>query len=179
MKVASREITVPQPGEAAEFYLGYISQAGEGHIVEQMASQSVLAADYLRTISEERSLYRYAPQKWSFREVLSHINDSERIFAYRALWFARGFDQPLPGFDQDIAVAGAGPDARTWASHLQEFGAIRAATLPLFQHLPQDAWTRRGIASGSSFTVRALAYIIVGHVNHHLRVLRELYQPGA
>lgn len=168
-------IAPPEPDEASEYYQGYISQAGEGDILALLESQSATAVTFLRGISEERSLYRYAPDKWSICQVLSHVNDAERIFAYRALWFARGFDAPLPGFDQDIAVAGADADARPWASHIEEFTAIRASTLALFQNLPTEAWMRRGIASGNPFTVRALAYIIVGHANHHLRVLRERY----
>lgn len=166
-------ITAPERDEAVEYYQGYISQAGPGDIVQQMESHTVVAL--LRGISEERSLYRYAPEKWSIREVLSHINDTERVFAQRALWFARGFDAELPSFDQDLAVAGAGADSRTLASHIEEYQAIRASTHSLFRELPSAAWMRRGVASGNPFTVRALSYIIVGHVNHHLKVLRERY----
>ena len=166
-------ITAPERGEAAEYYQGYISHAGPGDIVGQMESRTTV--ELLRAVSEERSLYRYAPPKWSIREVVSHINDTERVFAHRALWFARGFDSELPSFDQDLAVAAAGADARTLASHIDEFQALRASTHSLFRELPPEAWMRRGLASGNPFTVRALAYIIVGHVNHHLRVLRERY----
>ena len=168
-------IAAPERGEVSEYYQGYIDQAGEGDIVRLMERQPAAADDFLRGISEERSLYRYAPGKWSICEVISHINDTERVFAYRALWFARGFDSALPSFDQDISVAAADADARPWASHIEEFNAVRAATFALFQHLPKEAWMRRGVASGNPFTVRALAFIIVGHVNHHLRVLRERY----
>ena len=168
-------IAKPERDETAEYYHGYINQAGDGDILALMASQPAPAVKFLRGISEERSLYRYAPGKWSFCEVLNHINDAERIFTFRALWFARGFDSPLPSFDQNTAVQGALPDARPWASHIDEFAAIRASTLAFFQTLPTEAWMRRGIASGNPFTVRALAYIVVGHANHHLRVLREKY----
>ena len=166
-------ITVPEPGEAVEYYQGYISQAGPGNIVEQMESSR--AVELLRGISEERSLFRYAPDKWSMREVMSHINDAERVFAFRAFWFARGFEPELPSFDQDVAVASAAADERTLASHLEEFKSLRASTQAMFRELPPEAWKRRGIASGNPFTVRALAYIIVGHTNHHLRVLKEKY----
>jgi hypothetical protein len=168
-------VAPPEPDEAAEYYQGYIAQAGEGDILALLKSQSATAVAFLRGISEERSLYRYAPDKWSICQVLNHVNDSERVFAYRALWFARGFDSPLPSFDQDIAVLGGDAEARPWASHIEELAAIRASTLTLFQNLPTEAWMRRGIASGYSFSVRAIAYIIVGHANHHLRVLRERY----
>jgi hypothetical protein len=166
-------ITAPERGEAVEYYQGYINHAGPGDIVGQMESGPVL--ELLRGISEERSLFRYTPGKWTIREVMSHINDTERVFAFRAFWFARGFEPELPSFDQDLAVAAAGADARTLASHLEEFKNLRASTQAMFRELPAEAWMRRGVASGNPFTVRALAYIIVGHVNHHLRVLRERY----
>ena len=166
-------ITAPERGEAAEYYQGYINHAGAGDIVQQMVSGPTV--ELLRGISEERSLYRYAPGKWSIREVMSHINDAERVFAHRGLWFARGFPSELPSYDQDVAVAAAGADARTLASHLDEFKSLRASTQAMFRELPAEAWMRRGVASGNPFTVRALAYIIVGHVNHHLRVLKEKY----
>jgi hypothetical protein len=126
-------------------------------------------------ITEQGSLHRYAPGKWSIRQVMSHLNDAERLFVSRAFWFARGFDAPLPSFDQDIAVASARGDDRSWSSHVDEFHAIRAATVAFFETLPPDAWTRRGTASGNPFSVRALAYICAGHVTHHMRILRERY----
>jgi hypothetical protein len=129
----------------------------------------------LEAISEEQSLHRYAPGKWSIREVVAHINDTERLFTFRAFWFARALGEPLPSFDQDIAASHAGADERPWRSHLDEFHAVRAATIALFRNLPAEAWTRRGVASGNPFTVRALAYIAAGHVAHHLRLLREQY----
>jgi hypothetical protein len=126
-------------------------------------------------ITEERSLHRYDAGKWSMREVLSHINDCERLFVFRAFWFARGFDSPLPSFDQNEAIRRAGADGRPWSSHVDEFRAVRAATLSFFRTLPAEAWSRRGIASDNPFSVRALAYIAAGHVFHHVRILRERY----
>ena len=168
-------IAAPDRTEAAEYYFTYINQVGPGDILSILEEQSTQAIALLSGISGERSLHRYAPDKWSIREVLSHINDTERVFVFRAFWFARGYDIPLPSFDQDVAVATSGAGARTWSSHIEEFRAVRAATLPLFQNLPDDAWARRGIASDKPFTVRALAYITAGHVAHHLRILRERY----
>jgi hypothetical protein len=107
--------------------------------------------------------------------VLSHINDTERLFVFRAFWFARGFDAPLPSFDQDGAVASAGADERSWRSHIEEFRAVRSATSAFFSNLPAEGWSRRGIASGNPFTVRALAFITAGHLAHHVRILRERY----
>jgi hypothetical protein len=103
------------------------------------------------------------------------VNDTERLFVFRAMWFARGFDSPLPSFDQEVAVSTAGADERPLRSHVEEFRAIRAATLAFFRNLPAAAWSRRGVASDNPFTVRALAYIAAGHVAHHNRVLREHY----
>ncbi|MGI9140479.1 MAG: DinB family protein [Gemmatimonadaceae bacterium] len=130
----------------------------------------------LDDFSEAQSLHRYAPGKWSARELMCHVNDTERLFAFRAFWFARGLDSALPSFDEDAAVPMAGADERSWASHIEEFQAVRAATLTLFRSLPDDAWARRGIASGNPFTVRALAYICAGHVAHHVEVLKDRYR---
>jgi hypothetical protein len=120
-------------------------------------------------------MHKYAPGKWSIRESISHVNDTERVFTFRALWFARGFDIPLPSFDQDVAVAGSGADTRPWRAHIDEFRAIRGASIQLFRNMPDEAWARRGIASGKEFTVRALAFMTAGHVTHHERILRERY----
>lgn len=167
--------TVPDTTEAAEYYFTYIDQVGGGDIRQILEAQAGETLEVLRDISEERSRHRYAPDKWSIKQVLSHVNDTERAFVFRALWFARGFDSPLPSFDQNIAIAGAAADKRSWNSHLVEFEAVRAATLTFFQNLPAEAWLRRGVASGNTFTVRALAYITAGHVTHHVRILRERY----
>ena len=109
------------------------------------------------------------------RELLSHVNDTERVFLFRALWFARGFQDPLPSFDQNIGVAGAEADKASWARHLEEFRSIRLATLDFFRNLQPEGWMRSGIASDNPFTVRALAYIIAGHAAHHIAVIRERY----
>lgn len=167
--------TRPERGEAAEYYFSYIDQVPAGDIRGILDSQFPETLALLRSISEEQSLFRYAPGKWSVREVLSHVNDTERLFVFRALWFARGFDTPLPSFDQDVAISTANADARSWASHVDEFAAVRSATTTFFEGLPDEAWTRRGVASDNPFSVRALAYIAAGHVTHHARVLRERY----
>jgi uncharacterized damage-inducible protein DinB len=161
--------------ETADYYFRYIDQVGEGDICRILEAQFPETLTFLRSISDAKSLYRYAPGKWSIRETVSHLNDTERLIVSRAFWFARGFEDPLPSFDQNQAIATAGADARSWTSHLEEFRAVRAATLTFFQNLPADAWSRRGIASGNPFTVRALAYIAAGHVTHHVKILRERY----
>ena len=168
-------IAVPDKTEAAEYYFTYINQVPPGDIGRVLETQRSETLALLRGVSEERSLHRYAPDKWSMREVVSHLNDAERLFTFRALWFARGFDSPMASFDQNIAIASAGAGARSWSSHVDEFAAVRGATLHLFEHMPADAWERRGIASDNPVTVRALAYITAGHVAHHVRILRERY----
>lgn len=168
-------LTTPDRTEAAEYYFTYIDKVPSGDILEILDAQLGESRVLLAGINDQQSLLRYAPDKWSIRQVVNHVNDAERVFVFRAFWFARGFDLPLPSFDQDVAVTAAGADARTWQSHLDEFETIRAATMSFFRSVPEGAWTRRGIASGNPFTVRALAYIIAGHLTHHLRILRERY----
>jgi hypothetical protein len=130
---------------------------------------------FLSGISEAHSLHQYAPDKWSIRELLNHVNDTERVFLYRAFWFARGFETPLPGYDQDVCAVVAKANEFSWSSHVDDFRSIRLSTLSLFRNLTDDAWLRSGIASDNSFTVRALGYIIAGHVTHHTNILRERY----
>ena len=168
-------ISVPDRTEAADYYFTYIDQVGAGEICGLLEAQLPEMLGLLREISEEQSLYRYAPDKWSIREVLGHLNDTERLFVFRAWWFARGFDSPLPSFDQNVAITAAGANERTWSSLVEEFQAVRLATVAFFRALPAEAWSRRGVASGYEFTVRALAYIGVGHVTHHAKILRERY----
>lgn len=165
----------PDHSEAAAYYFTYIDLVPDGNICETLDAQRDETLATLRTISEERSLHRYAPGKWSLRELLGHISDTERLFVSRAFWFARGFDSPLPSFDQHVAAAAAGAHDRAWSSHIAEFQSVRAATLSFFQNLPPDAWTRRGTASGNPFTVRALAYLTAGHVVHHMSIARSRY----
>ena len=167
--------TAPDRTEAAEYYFTYIDQVPAGDICGVLQAQLGETLALLHDVSDERSLVRYAPDKWSIRQVVSHLNDTERLFVFRAFWFARGFDSPLPSFDQNVAVSTAGADERPWRSHVDEFRAVRAATLAFFQGLPAGAWQRRGVASGNPFTVRALAYLSAGHVIHHTKILRERY----
>ena len=165
----------PQPNEAASYYSKYIDRVADDDIVAVLATQLEETVAFLSEISEEQSLHRYAPGKWSMRELLGHVSDTEQVFTFRALWFARGFHDPLPSYDQEIAVAAAESDKVSWASHIDEFRSIRSATLALFRNLPADAWLRSGIASDNLVTVRAIAYIVAGHLSHHLAILRERY----
>lgn len=165
----------PKPDEAASYYSMYIDRVTSDDVVGFMTTQLEETTAFLKEISEEKSLHRYAPDKWSIRELLGHVNDGERVFAFRALWFARSFPDPLPSFDQEIAVAGAESDNVSWAELVDEFQSVRATTLSLFRQLPDEAWSRTGTASDNSVSVRALAYIMAGHVDHHVAILRERY----
>lgn len=165
----------PDRSEAASYYFTYIDLVPKGNILDTLREQENEVTAFLPTISEERSQYRYAPDKWSIRQVLGHLNDCERLFVSRAFWFARGFDTPLPSFDQHIAMGSAAFDDRSWQSHVDEFAHVRAATRDFFNGLPGEAWDRRGIASGNPFTVRALGFMVAGHVTHHLDIVRARY----
>jgi hypothetical protein len=165
----------PQAQEAAPYYFRYIDLAHGDDPSELIERQLEQSRAFFSDISEERSLYRYAPEKWSIRQVVNHVIDTERAFAFRALWFARGFTAPLPSYDQNVAAAGAEADQIAWSAHIEEFRSVRLATISLFRNLPPEGWDRRGIASDNLFTVRALAYIIAGHLNHHMEILRERY----
>lgn len=165
----------PEATEAAPYYFTYIDQALGDDPVALMERQLEESQALFTGISEEASKHRYAPDKWSIRQVLNHITDTERAFAFRALWFARGFDAPLPGYDQNIAASGAAADGVPWAAHVEEFRQVRLSTISFFRNLPPEAWARTGIASDNTFTVRAMAFIVAGHVAHHMKILRERY----
>jgi hypothetical protein len=170
------KILAPDRTEADEYYFTYIDKVPrDADLLRLLETQLDETTALLNGISDERSMHRYAPGKWSIRESMSHVNDTERVFTFRALWFARGFDLPLPSFDQEIAVARSSADTRGWRAHVDEFRAVRGASIQLFRNMPDEAWGRRGIASGKEFSVRALAYMTVGHVIHHVQILRERY----
>src|SRR5881396_1610634 len=146
-------ISRPQTAEAAPYYFNYIDQVTGDDPLGALENQ--LEEALFSAISEEKSLHRYAPDKWSIRQVLNHVTDTERAFAFRALWFARGFQSPLPDYDQNIAAAGADADQTAWSDHVEEFRRVRLASISLFRNMPAEAWLRTGIASNNRFTVRA------------------------
>jgi hypothetical protein len=165
----------PERAEAAPYYFRYIDLVAEDDALARLESQLDETMPLLAGISEQKSLHRYAPDKWSIRQVLSHVNDAERVFLFRAFWFARGFDTPLPSYDEKAGAVAAAADRFPWASHVEDFRAARSSTLAFFRSLPPEAWMARGVASDNPFTVRALAFILAGHVAHHAAVLRERY----
>jgi hypothetical protein len=169
----------PRRGELADYYFAYVDLVPEGDVLAELERGIAATRDLARRIGEERGGHRYAPGKWSVKEVLGHVVDGERVFAYRALHMARGDATPLPDFDQDHFVAGAGSDARTLADLVDELAELRAANLRFFRALAPEAWERRGIASGRPFVVCAFPYLLCGHEAHHRRVLAERYlAPG-
>jgi hypothetical protein len=170
-----RTMTRPTANEAAEYYFLYIDLIPEDDIVATFKSQLGQFKTFLDEISDEKSLSRYAPDKWSIREMVNHINDGERVFLHRAFWFARGFKDAMPSFDQDICVEAAGANDTSWTSLKEEFVNVRLSTISFFDNLSAEAWTRGGIASDNPVTVNGLAYIIGGHVAHHRNVLAERY----
>ena len=166
-----------RPGreDVAAYYFTYIDKVPGDDCLAAMSDQLEQATRFFSSITEEQSRHRYAPGKWSIREVLGHINDAERLFTLRAFWFARGLPTPLPSYDQEVAAATAEADQFPWAAHLEEFRAVRSASLSFFRHLPDAAWSRSGIASDNPFTVLALGFMVPGHVTHHLELLRQRY----
>ena len=165
----------PEPDEYGDFYRPYIAAAPEGPIMDTLLKQRY---DFLRlavNVPPRLEQYRYAPGKWSVRELAGHLTDSERMFTMRAMAFARGDRAHYPGFDENEYVAASGAHERTLAALVEEWDAVRYATLLLFKGLPDDAWERRGRASGFEFTVRSMAWIIAGHAQHHVRILRRRY----
>ena len=168
-------MTRPQTTEAAPYYFQYIDLITTDEIVPAMESQMGETLQFLEGISEEQSLKSYAPGKWTIRELVNHVNDGERLFLGRAFWFARGFQDPLPSFEQDRAVQAAQANKTPWAELVEEFRTVRLSTLSFFRNLPDEAWSRSGVASDNPMSVRAIAYIIAGHVAHHTQVLKEKY----
>lgn len=165
----------PAEGEYAPFYAGYVALASNGDLLTRLEAQVQEVQGLLRGLSEEAALARYAPGKWSVKEVAGHLADTERIMAYRALRIARGDTTPLPGFDENAFVATAGFDARPLSSLVEEWETVRRASILLLRGFDGEAAARGGTASGAPVTVRALGYIIAGHVAHHLEILRTLY----
>ena len=165
----------PERAEAAPYYFRYIDLVQDHDVLARLEAQLDELMPFFGGISEEQSLTRYAPDKWSIRQVLNHVNDAERLFLFRAFWFARGFDSPLPSYDEKAGAAAAHADRFSWESHVEDFRAARLGTIAFFRNLPADRWMARGVASDNPFTVRALAYILAGHVAHHAAVLRERY----
>lgn len=165
----------PAPDEYAPFYAKYVDRIPEGDLLDLLQAQTEETMNLLASITEEQSLGRYALDKWSIRELLGHIIDAERIFSYRALRIARGDRTPLAGFDQNPYVETGAFDQRPWSDLIDEYLAVRQATMTLLRSFDEAAWERRGTASENEVSVRAVGYVIAGHDRHHIAILRERY----
>lgn len=173
-------MTVAVRPEAAEVPAGFVGYVGKVRQGEDLMALMQSQLDEVRTafgrFPETRGTYRYAPDKWSVKELLGHLSDVERIFCYRALRFARKDPTALPGFDENDYAPAMEADGRKLADLLEEWLDVRRATISFLRGLPAEAWGRRGIANGKEISVRALAYAIAGHARHHLEVLAERYR---
>jgi len=168
----------PSPDEYAPYYHKYVDLVPAGDVLATLAEQGMAAGDLWTGLGEARAGWRYAPGKWSLKEVLGHLLDTERVFALRALWFARGGAGPLPSMEQDDWVAEGRFEARRIADLAAEYAVLRRASLLLFRSLDAGVHGRRGVASGREVTVRAFPWLIAGHELHHLAIVRERYLPA-
>ena len=172
--------TIPRPraDEHAPYYERYIALVPDGDLVELLREQQHQTVRLLRPLTDERARFAYAPGKWTVKEVVGHLADAERIFAYRALRFARGDAKPLTGFDENAYVPAGRFNARSLGDLLDEFEAVRSATIHLLRHLDDAELARVGVANDNPMSVRALAYVVAGHERHHVKLLRERYGVG-
>jgi hypothetical protein len=173
--VAPARATKPAKSEYLAYYGRYVDLVPDGDILETLTRQMKETQGLLTGLPASVGAHRYAPGKWSVNETVGHLSDAERIFTARALRFARGDSQALPGFEQDDYVQNTAFDDYPLAELAAGLASVRQSTLYLFRHLGEDAWTRKGIASGAEVTVRALAFITAGHELHHQNILRTKY----
>ena len=167
----------PDPSEYHEYYHRYIDKVPDGDVIVLLSTELERTLALLGRVSSERADYRYQPGKWSIKDVIGHVIDSERTFAYRALSFARNDPASLPSFEQEQYARFSNASRRPLRELAEELECVRKSNVLLFKSFDEDMWTRRGIASDVSFTVRTFPYIIVGHEIHHRRVLEERYLP--
>ena len=165
----------PDSTEYGSWYAGYVALVPEEDVLSAIETQSSETQKLLASLDDEKARHRYAEGKWSVKEVIGHITDAERVFGYRALCISRGEETPLPGFDENAYVKTANFDSWKLGDLAEVYALGRRANIVFFRNLPEEAWSRRGTASGYEVTVNALAYIIAGHERHHLKVLRERY----
>jgi uncharacterized damage-inducible protein DinB len=167
----------PQTGEHDPYYQKYVARVPDGDFVEMLARQADETLGILRELPDNAADQAYAAGKWSIKEVIGHVCDAERIFGYRLLRIGRGDQTPMEGFDENAYTPAGEFGARTLASMLEEFAAVRAATITLIAGLPNEGWAKTGIANNTPISARALAYIIAGHELHHREILLTRYLP--
>ena len=168
----------PEATEYADYYAKYISKVPGTDLLKVLESERSQMLQLFAGRAEREGNFRYGPEKWTVKETLGHINDAERIFACRALRIGRGDKTPLPGFEQDGFVKNGGHAGRTLEDLVEEFSAVRAASITLFRSFDENAWSQRGIASQKEVTARALGFIVAGHQIHHRMILEERYFPA-
>lgn len=164
-----------QEGEVPSYYQTYTLKVPQNDFLQVIKDSTITFVQFLEALPEDKWTFRYAPEKWSIKEILLHIIDTERIMAYRALCMSRGDQTPLPGFDQDAYVPYSNADERTVPSLIMEYKAVREASIQLFEYMDDAQIDAVGSASGNPFTPRALGFIIAGHQIHHLQVIKERY----
>jgi hypothetical protein len=167
--------TKPSNEEFPAYFGKYINLVSEGSLEDTLIKQLKDTTAFLSNISETQANYRYALDKWTLQEVIGHITDTERIMSYRLLRIARGDQSPLAGYDDEQYVKEATFHSRSFPDLLKDFSAVRQSTVSLVRSLPEDVWSRKGIANNSEISVRALAYIIAGHELHHLEIIKDKY----
>lgn len=168
-------MTKPQETEYAAYYGKYVSLVPDGDIVDTLTKQLGDTLSAWRAVPADKAEHRYAPGKWTTKEMMAHVIDTERIMAYRALRIARGDKTALPGFEQDDFITGGDWSTRTMADLADEFESVRRSNLYLFRNLTDAAWKQIGTASDNPVSARALAYIIAGHELYHQEILRDRY----
>ena len=174
MTIAFRSV-LPPSAEYAPYYAGYVARVGAGDIIETLRRQQTEMVKLIAGLTAEQASFKYAPGKWSAREVIGHVIDAERIFAYRALRVGRNDKTPLPGFEENDYVANGNFDERAVGDLATDFDHLRTTTVDLFNQFSQDAWLRVGVANAFDVSVRALAWIIAGHALHHREILLTQY----
>ncbi len=165
----------PVLSRVPEFYHGYISHVQQDDLTDAFREQTAALEQFLDSVPKDKGLYRYAEEKWSLKEVLQHIIDAERVFAYRALCIARKDSNSLPGFDENSYAKHSKADSRSWDEMREEFRLLRRTTMLMFKSFDVEQSEAAGIANGKSIYVRAIGYIIIGHAAHHVRIIRERY----
>lgn len=170
-------LTPPEPGEFAPFYAGYIARIGGEDVAAVLRNQPEQLRELVGGLDKVQAATRYAADKWSIREVIGHLSDTERVMAYRALRFSRGDATPLPAFDENAYVQGAHFDQQPLPRLLDDFAAARAASLSMIEGMVPEYFGRRGAANGVEMSVRAIVYVLAGHPRHHMALLEERYLP--
>jgi hypothetical protein len=168
-------ITKPPTTEHPEYYNAYIQEVPQNDLLEALTSALEAYREFFKALPSEKADYRYAAGKWTVKEVLAHVNDGERVFAYRALSFARNDQNELPGFDEEKWAPESNASERSLADILEEHEAIRRSTIALFKSFTDEMLSRSGIANGKRISVCSIGFVIAGHAQHHLKVLRERY----